>query len=150
MPIIDRHRALVAEGTTGRQGEILPLEVFLASVPGFLEAGAVMLPPDAAVERLAPRLEELELICVDFPKFRDGRGFTLARRLRQVFGFAGDVRAVGHVLPDQFAALVDCGFSTIATPPAHPPEQWRQEAGLCGQAPAGPLLQRLISRRPSE
>lgn len=94
-------------------------------------------------EQIAPFLDRLALVAVEFPKFRDGRGFTIARALRERHFYRGEIRAVGHVLPDQFAALIQCGFSSILTPAFHPPEQWRQ-----GAAPAGaPLLRRLIDRR---
>ena len=97
-------------------------------------------------DSIVPFLEKLDLVVVEFPKFRDGRGFTVARSLRERHGFKGDIRAIGHVLPDQFAALVQCGFSTIVTPAEHPPEQWQPGAGSASSN-GGPLLQRLIGRR---
>ena len=36
-----------------------------------------------------------------FPKYRDGRGYTSARLLRERFAFAGEIRAVGEVLREQ-------------------------------------------------
>jgi uncharacterized protein (DUF934 family) len=99
-------------------------------------------------ELIVPFLEKLDLVVVEFPKFRDGRGFTIARALRERHGFKGDIRAIGHVLPDQFAALVQCGFSTIVTPAEHPPEQWQLGARSASRpSNGGPLLQRLIGRR---
>lgn len=108
----------------------------------------VFLTSDAAIADILGHLQELTLVVVEFPKFRDGRGFSLARALRERHGFTGDIRALGHVLPDQFAALVGCGFSSIVTPPDHPPEQWLAVAprarppGMGG----GPLLQRMVMR----
>jgi uncharacterized protein (DUF934 family) len=97
-------------------------------------------------EQIVPFLDMLDLVVVEFPKFRDGRGFTVARTLRQRHGFKRDIRAIGHVLPDRFAALLQCGFSTIVTPAEHPPEQWLQ-SGASRASSAGPLLQRLIGAR---
>jgi uncharacterized protein (DUF934 family) len=97
---------------------------------------------------IVPFLDKLDLVVVEFPKFRDGRGFSVARALRERHGFKGDIRAIGHVLPDQFAALVQCGFSTIVTPAEHRPEQWQPGARSASRpSSAGPLLQRLIGRR---
>src|SRR5208283_4933157 len=52
--------------------------------------------PDAKLEEIAAQLPELALIEIEFPKFRDGRGFTLGRTLRERYGYKGDLRAVGH------------------------------------------------------
>lgn len=97
---------------------------------------------------IAPFLGDLDLVVVAFPKFRDGRGFTVARTLREKHGFKGDIRAIGHLLPDQFPALVLCGFSTIVTPPEHPPSQWRKDPDPAARlSSGGPLLRRLIGER---
>ncbi len=107
----------------------------------------VQIPPGAALEAIASRLGSFALIAIEFPKFRDGRGFTLARNLRLKYGFTGEIRAVGHVIPDQFAALLRCGFSTLSTSPEHPAAQWRL-ASSTPDTPAHPgqLLSRLMSR----
>ncbi len=129
---------------------VVPLDALTAMAPGthldrpigaYVRAGAT-------ADLVVPLLERLDLVVVEFPKFRDGRGFTVARALRERHGFKGDIRAVGHVLPDQFAALVRCGFSSIVTPSDHPPEQWRKNAfPPSAEMSGGPLLQRLMGRR---
>ena len=53
-----------------------------------------------------------EIIRVHFPGFADGRGFTLARHLR-LMGFAGRLRAQGHVLADQYAMARRVGFDEV-------------------------------------
>jgi uncharacterized protein (DUF934 family) len=68
--------------------------------------------PHDVLEQVARRAT---LIAIEFPIFRDGRGFTLARTLREYHGFTGEIRAVGHILPDQYAFLIRCGFSTVRT-----------------------------------
>lgn len=52
------------------------------------------------------------LIRIAFPAFSDGRGFTLARQLR-AHGYAGRLRAWGHVLPDQYAMARRSGFDEV-------------------------------------
>jgi uncharacterized protein (DUF934 family) len=53
-------------------------------------------------------------IAIDFPAFTDGRGYTLARLLRERFGYRGEVRAVGDVLVDQLEYMRRCGFTAMA------------------------------------
>lgn len=60
---------------------------------------------------LGADIHRFALIAIEFPAFRDGRGFSYARRLREQMGFAGDIRAVGHILPDQAQFLDRCGFT---------------------------------------
>ena len=53
---------------------------------------------------------------IEFPKFRDGRGFSWARMLRTRLGFTGEVRAVGDFLYDQIAYLHRIGFDAFEVP----------------------------------
>ncbi len=102
------------------------------------------LTPDAKIEDIAAQLPEAMLVEIEFPKFRDGRGFTLARTLRERLGYKGDLRAVGHFIPDQFAALISCGFTSFATPPEHSPAQFA--AALREHRQPGQLLRRSLGR----
>jgi uncharacterized protein (DUF934 family) len=88
-------------------------------------------------------LAGVEVVEIEFPKFRDGRGFTLARNLRECHGYTGDIRAVGHFIPDQFRFLIECGFSSFETPEAHPPAQFA--AALAPRQP-GQALRRHLTR----
>lgn len=73
---------------------------------------------------IAPDLDQFALVAIEFPKFRDGRGFSTARDLRERYGFQGEIRAVGHVIPDQYQFMVRTGF-TSAEPPANTnPASW--------------------------
>lgn len=73
---------------------------------------AVDLASDADPEALTAHLEKIDLVRIDFPSFADGRGFTLARRLR-LMGFSGRLRAHGHVLADQYAMARRAGFDEV-------------------------------------
>lgn len=66
---------------------------------------------DAGV--LLPHLDRLALIEVSFPKFRDGRGYSTARILREA-GYTGELRAQGDVLVDQIPLMRRCGFDSFA------------------------------------
>jgi uncharacterized protein (DUF934 family) len=55
-----------------------------------------------------------ELIAVRFPTFTDGRGYSVARLLRERHGFRGELRAIGDVLRDSLFDLARCGFDAFA------------------------------------
>ncbi len=84
----------------------------------------VALPPEAQPEEIAPFLDRLALVAVRLPKSKDGRAFTQIRALREHHGFTGEVRATGHVLPDQYAMLLRCGVSTIEVAEGTDPATW--------------------------
>lgn len=67
------------------------------------------------VEALAPVLARLSVVAVEFPIFRDGRGYSAAVLLRTRLGYRGELRAVGDVLVDQAWNLVRCGFDAFET-----------------------------------
>jgi uncharacterized protein (DUF934 family) len=75
---------------------------------------AVKLPSDVSLEAVAGDLQSVELIALDFPKFVDGRGYSLARLLRGRYGFAGELRAVGDVQRDQVDFMRRCGIDSFA------------------------------------
>lgn len=89
----------------------------------------VLVPGDTRLALLVPDLPHFALIAIHFPKFRDGRGFTLARSLREHRGYTGELRATGHLLPDQYQHLVRCGFSTVEVADDAKPEVWAQALG---------------------
>ena len=63
---------------------------------------------------IAPWLLQLPLVAVDFPKFTDGRGYSVAFLLRSRFGYRGELRAIGDVLPDQLFFMRRVGFDSFA------------------------------------
>lgn len=64
-------------------------------------------------ETVANTLDQFEIIAINFPGFMDGRGYSLARLLRERFDYRGDIRAVGDILVDQLYYLKRCGFSSF-------------------------------------
>jgi uncharacterized protein (DUF934 family) len=95
---------------------LFPLEHFLANpdcVIGKPEAG-VWLDSDQEPSSLAPYIEKLSLIAINFPKFVDGRGYSYARQLRDKYQFQGELRAIGDVLQDQLFYMKRCGFDSFA------------------------------------
>lgn len=82
-----------------------------------LDARAVDAEPQLVVSpgedvRAHAGLGNVSVVAISFPKFRDGRGYSSARILREA-GFAGDIRAVGDVTLDQIVFLKRSGFSSV-------------------------------------
>jgi len=73
---------------------------------------AVKIANDMPPEMLAPYFDRIGLIAVSFPGFADGRGFSIARRLR-LLGYSGRLRAIGPVIADQYAYARACGFDEV-------------------------------------
>ena len=79
--------------------------------------------PDARVLRLEPtddpasvveQLAGVSRVEVNFPKFGDGRGFSIARLLRERYGYRGELRAVGHITRDHLFFMESVGFDAFA------------------------------------
>lgn len=67
---------------------------------------------DDSYEQLLELLDDVPVVAIDFPAFRDGRGFSIARKLvRQ--GYQGEIRAVGDVAHDRLAFMESCGFNAF-------------------------------------
>lgn len=94
---------------------ILPLARFLQVAAAGHQGGlAVLLSPDSDPLALQGHLGSLQLIAIDFPAFADGRGYSIARTLRERLGYAGELRAVGDVLRDQLSYMAQVGFDAFA------------------------------------
>lgn len=94
---------------------IVPLEVWLAqreSLQQRPELG-VWLASDARPEVLSFDLAHFAVIAVDFPKFTDGRGYSVSYNLRARLGFTGELRAIGDVLRDQLFYMQRVGFDAF-------------------------------------
>jgi uncharacterized protein (DUF934 family) len=110
--------------TSGSNASPLPLR---ERVPKGRERG-IQIPNTTKIEDLKPHFNKLALISIDFPSFADGRGFSIARAIRNA-GFEGELRAYGPLIADQYAFALSCGFDTIEIPEdlaARQPEvQWK-------------------------
>lgn len=95
---------------------IVPLAVWQAQRATLQARGnvGVWLNSDDRAESLQNDLEQFALIAVNFPKFADGRGYTIAQQLRVRLGYRGELRAIGDVLRDQLFYLQRVGFDAFA------------------------------------
>lgn len=88
----------------------------VATLAAFLDvsnATAVRLEPADDARALLPYLDRIALVEIGFPSFRDGRGYSAARILREG-GYTGTLRAEGDVLVDQVPLMRRCGFDSFA------------------------------------
>ncbi len=85
------------------------LDAFL----GQSNATAVRIEAGDDARLLIPHLDRIALVEVSFPKFRDGRGYSSGRILREA-GYTGELRAEGDVLVDQVPLMRRCGFDSFA------------------------------------
>jgi uncharacterized protein (DUF934 family) len=68
---------------------------------------------EPADDPAAISLEGVARVEVNFPKFGDGRGYSIARLLRERYGYRGELRAVGHITRDLLFYLESCGFDAF-------------------------------------
>jgi uncharacterized protein (DUF934 family) len=107
---------------TGDEGD-LPAGAVIVSLKRWQAERAVLearntplglrLASDQSPELLGADVHHFALIELEFPKFRDGRGYTSARVLRDRHGYKGEIRAVGDVLRDQWLFMQRCGVDAF-------------------------------------
>ncbi len=105
------------ETVTVPEGKVIvPLTVWQAqraALQGRAELG-VWIGSSERPEELKDDLGRFALIAVDFPKFADGRGYSIAYNLRARLGYTGELRAIGDVLRDQLFYMQRVGFDAFA------------------------------------
>ena len=133
MPLLDRN-GWKAEAFTVVAYEDLGAAL-AAKAPA--QRRGVVVPNDGHPRMLTPVQDRLDLIAVQFPQHKDGRVFSLGRMLRQQ-GFAGTLRASGHILPDQFGFALHDGFDEVEIDEAQaarqPVEQWLHARALISES----------------
>ncbi|MFC5550608.1 DUF934 domain-containing protein [Massilia aerilata] len=117
--LLDAETPESVEVPTGKV--IVPLTVWRAQRESLLgRAGAngeigVWFASDELATSAKDDLDRFALIAIDFPKFSDGRGYSIAFNLRKRLGYTGELRAIGDVLRDQLFQMQRCGFDAYAT-----------------------------------
>jgi uncharacterized protein (DUF934 family) len=100
---------------------IVPLAVWQAQRDALLGRAAangqigLWFAPDEQAQSVKDDLGNFAVIAIDFPKFSDGRGYSIAYNLRSRLGYTGELRAIGDVLRDQLFQMRRCGFDAYAT-----------------------------------
>lgn len=98
---------------------IVPLKVWLAQRDALQARNdvGVWLASDERPEALKDDVKKLTVIAVNFPRFGDGRGYSIAYNLRARLGYSGELRAIGDVLRDQMFYMQRVGFDAFAPRP---------------------------------
>lgn len=115
--IADRFISVDADAPLPDGPLIVPLARWQAQREALLARGqalGVQVANTTAAAELAADLPHLAVVAIEFPKFADGRGYTLARLLRERFAYTGEIRAVGAVLRDQLFFMARVGFDAFA------------------------------------
>jgi len=95
MATLIKNRRIVPQSAQSPDGEVLRLE-----------------PADDPAS-VADRLGRVARVEVNFQKFGDGRGYSIARLLRERYGYKGELRAVGEVVRDHLFYMESCGFDAF-------------------------------------
>lgn len=153
-PVADTWRQAVDGESLGTGAVIVPLERLTEGLGRNEGALGVSLLPDANVSVLRDALPKLSMVVVNFPIFRDGRAFSQARALREHLHYTGEIRAAGHIIPDQYEFLVRCGVTTVETPEGTDPTAWQRalrqfrvalQPSVLDEKPTGFGLRRFLS-----
>ena len=84
-----------------------------AALDGRVDPVGVAIAPGKDAEARLAEAAQRPLIALAFPKFGDGRAYSLARLLRERHGFTGELRATGDVLLDEMPLMQRCGFTSF-------------------------------------
>ena len=95
---------------------IVPLKVWQAQRDKLQQRAdlGVWLSSAERAEELQNDLAMFSVIAVDFPRFADGRGYSIAHHLRTRLDYRGELRAIGDVLRDQLFYMQRVGFDAFA------------------------------------
>ncbi|WP_374336567.1 DUF934 domain-containing protein [Leeia sp.] len=117
--LVEDHWQLAAadETATGYDSPVLvPLSAWLSQREHWLAYAhpvGLLVDGDAEPDEFAADLPHFSLIAIHFPAFTDGRGYSLARLLRERHHYHGELRATGDILRDQLQYLSRCGFDSF-------------------------------------
>jgi uncharacterized protein (DUF934 family) len=114
--LVSRARASRPEHDGPVSGILVPLTLWrahhdLCTMLG-VETG-ILLREDDDPRDVCAEFDRAGVIAIEFPKFSNGRGYSMARLLRARYGYRGELRAVGDVLRDQLFYLARVGFDAF-------------------------------------
>jgi uncharacterized protein (DUF934 family) len=83
----------------------------------------IRLTGDDDIAAIAADLAGFALVVIEFPAMADGRGFSLARLLRDRYGYRGELRARGLFIRDQVFFLSRVGVNAFECGVGSDPEE---------------------------
>lgn len=102
------------------QGQVsVPLNLWLESKTAILARDgftAVQIAADEMPEDLVDDLADIDMIVLPLTTHTDGRSYSHAHKLRERYGFKGEIRAIGDVKFDQLDFLSRAGCDAFELP----------------------------------
>lgn len=92
------------------------------------EPVGIVLRSDEKPELIADDIDAFDVIALDFPAFGDGRAYSYARLLRDRYGYAGELRAIGDVLLEQLHFMHRVGFDAFLVDSEDAAQDWQVAA----------------------
>lgn len=111
-----RQPAAKADGSGSVDGVLVPFQLWRAERAACDALGVaigVLVRDDDDLSQVAEQLPHIAIIAVNFPKFTNGRGYSIARVLRGRYGYKGELRAIGDIMRDQIFYLSRVGFDAF-------------------------------------
>lgn len=102
----------LADADLSQGQHLVPLASWLANSDNWGNNVGIIIPTDADPSSLTPELNKAPTIAISFTAFADGRGFSLARILREDCDYQGELQAAGGYMQDQLFYLKRCGFDS--------------------------------------
>ena len=101
---INKKKVILTKGLWIQKGQLLKKNKIISGI---------QLNSDESLDEITDDILYFSLIQFNFLSFKDGRPFSIAKNLRKKLNFKNEIRASGHVLPDQYIFLIRCGFDTV-------------------------------------
>lgn len=101
---INKKKVVLTKGLWIQKGQLLKKNKIISGI---------QLNSDESLDEITDDILYFSLVQFNFLSFKDGRPFSIAKTLRKKFNFKKEIRASGHILPDQYIFLIRCGFDTV-------------------------------------
>ena len=101
---INKKKVILTKGLWIQKGQLLKKNKIISGI---------QLNSDESLDEITDDILYFSLIQFNFLSFKDGRPFSIAKTLRNKLNFKNEIRASGHILPDQYIFLIRCGFDTV-------------------------------------
>ena len=101
---INKKKVILTKGLWIQKGQLLKKNKIISGI---------QLNSDESLDEITDDILYFSLVQFNFLSFKDGRPFSIAKTLRKKFNFKKEIRASGHILPDQYIFLIRCGFNTV-------------------------------------
>ena len=101
---INKKKVILTKSLWIQKGQLLKKKKIISGI---------QLNSDESLDEVTDDILYFSLVQFNFLSFKDGRPFSIAKTLRRKLNFKNEIRASGHILPDQYIFLIRCGFDTV-------------------------------------